>query len=127
MTDVRALFCIFIGGGLGSLGRYGLSVWVNRLTGGAFPWATMGVNVLGCLLIGMFGGCAAHFGWGREVRLLLTVGLCGGFTTFSTFSNEALLLLRSGHYVWFALYAAGSLLLGLFGVWLGLRLADCLH
>lgn len=116
---------VFLGGGAGSVARYLLTV-LGRQLGVAGPWPTLAINVLGCVLIGLFSGLLGRSMLGRESGLLLTVGLCGGFTTFSTFGNEALGLLRDGRYPAFAVYVCGSVLLGLAGVWGGIRWADCL-
>ena len=110
----------FLGGGTGSVLRYLAGMWIGS---GAFPCATLAVNAVGSLAIGVFGGWAARFGWGETLRLSLTVGLCGGFTTFSTFSKESLALMEGGSYGLFALYAAGSVALGIAAVALGFWLA----
>ena len=93
---------------------------IGRNITSAFPWPTLSVNLLGCLLIGLLYTLSEHCSLAQEYRLLLTVGLCGGFTTFSTFSNEALHLLRSGMHWQFACYVCGSVALGLAGVFAGL-------
>lgn len=111
---------IFLGGGCGSLMRYAVGTLIPSA---AFPWATFAVNALGSFAIGLFGGLAARFGWSEGVRLALTVGLCGGFTTFSTFSKESLALAESGRWSAFGAYVVGSLLLGLAAVALGYYLA----
>ena len=111
---------VFIGGGAGSVCRYLASLFVGRTAGSVFPWPTLAVNILGCLLIGLFYAWSERWTLPQEYRLLLTVGLCGGFTTFSTFSNEALQLLRTGLFGWFACYVGCSLVLGLTGVFFGL-------
>ena len=117
---------VFLGGGLGSVLRYMLSMlgqhmklnpiswWGQTL----LPWPTLIANIAGCLLIGLFYSFSDRFGWTSDTRLLLTTGLCGGFTTFSTFSYEGLNLLRTGHFGMFALYFALTLCLGLAAVWL---------
>ena len=88
-----------------------------------FPLATWVVNVSGCLVIGLLYGC---FERGQvmnpDIRLFLTVGLCGGFTTFSTFMNENFQLLRGEQFLIMALYATLSLLVGLLAVWAGYAL-----
>lgn len=85
-----------------------------------FPVATFVVNVLGCFAIGFFSGMALQSTHINDTwRLFLTVGFCGGFTTFSTFANENLNLLQNGHIVGFALYAALSLFVGIIAVYLG--------
>ena len=111
---------VFLGGGTGSVLRYLVGLWIGSA---AFPWATFAVNVVGSLAIGLFGGWASRFGWGEALRLSLTVGLCGGFTTFSTFSKESLVLIEGGSYGMFALYAADSVALGIAAVALGFWLA----
>ena len=111
------LVCIgsFFGGGM----RYLVALLHERLTGptavayGSFPWVTFAVNVLGCLLIGLFTGIAASDHLPAQWKLVLVTGFCGGFTTFSTFSYEALALLRNGHTGTFVLYILLSVCLGL--------------
>lgn len=128
---MRDLLFIFLGGGFGSLFRYGLVLAKDHLRLNPisifgqtlFPWPTLTANVLGCLLIGLFYSLSARLDWSPEVRLLLTTGLCGGFTTFSTFSNEGLQLLRGGQYLMFVIYLTLTLILGLTavacGIWMG--------
>ncbi len=111
---------VFLGGGCGSALRYAVGF---AMPSSAFPWATFAVNVVGSFAIGLFGGWSARFGWSDGVRLALTVGLCGGFTTFSTFSKEALALAESGRWGVFGAYVIGSVLLGLAAVALGYFLA----
>jgi len=116
---MNALY-VFLGGGVGSVLRYLVGLWIGST---AFPWATFAVNAVGSLAIGLFGGWAARFGWGEALRLSLTVGLCGGFTTFSTFSKESLALIEGGSYGLFALYVAGSVALGIIATAIGFWLA----
>lgn len=111
---------VFLGGGTGSVLRYLVGMCIGSAV---FPWATFAVNAVGSFAIGLFGGLASRFGWGEAVRLSLTVGLCGGFTTFSTFSKESLALIESGSYGLFALYTAGSVTLGIIATALGFWLA----
>ena len=110
------VLCVFLGGGAGSVLRYLVGLWIGST---AFPWATFAVNAVGSLAIGLFGGGASRFGWSEALRLSLVVGLCGGFTTFSTFSKESLALIEGGSYGLFVLYAAGSIVLGLVATALG--------
>lgn len=110
---------VFLGGGVGSVLRYLVALAIPA----AFPWATLAVNVGGSLAIGLFGGWSERFGWPEALRLALTVGLCGGFTTFSTFSKESLALAQSGRWCAFAAYVFGSVALGLAAVMLGYAVA----
>jgi fluoride exporter len=84
-----------------------------------FPLGTLAVNVLGSLLIGFLYALFSRQIIGEDYRLFLAVGFCGGFTTFSTFSNENLHLMRDGQWLSFILYTVGTLLLCLISVWLG--------
>lgn len=116
---IRNMLFVALGGAIGSVARYLVSKMVNESFSSSFPIATMLVNVAGCVLIGVFLYLSERFSLGESSRLLLTVGLCGGFTTFSTFMNENLLLLRAGSICQLALYAGGSVALGLLGVFAG--------
>jgi CrcB protein len=120
----KALF-VGVGGFIGSILRYWTSGWVQQLTGSAaFPFGTLAVNTLGCLVIGFLSQLAETRGvFTPETRALVFVGVLGGFTTFSTFSNESVNLLR-GNEVFPALAnITAHLLLGLGAVWLGRALA----
>lgn len=109
----KVLLAVFLGGGIGSLMRYGAQCVLHRLVVPfLFPWATFGVNILGSFLIGLFYVWAARFNLPETTRLLLTTGLCGGFTTFSTFSHEGMEMLRGGHYAAFLLYVVASVVVG---------------
>ena len=107
---------VFLGGGTGSVLRYLVGMWIGSAV---FPWATFAVNAVGSFAIGLLGGWASRFGWGEALRLSLTVGLCGGFTTFSTFSKESLALVEAGRWCAFAAYAIGSVAVGIAAVALG--------
>lgn len=85
----------------------------------SFPWATFTINILGSFLIGLFYTLSARFNLSTEVRVLLTTGLCGGFTTFSTFSNDGLIMIKQGFYGVFLLYTSVSILVGIVAVFAG--------
>ncbi len=117
---MKLLFYIFLGGGIGSVCRYLLTLSINRQLTTAFPAGTFAVNVTGCFLIGLLYGVAIRYSWfNAEWRLFLITGICGGYTTFSTFSYEAVGLIREGNYGYFLLYVAGSIVLGLLATMLG--------
>ena len=112
----------FLGGGL----RYAVSRGFTLIVETSFPFATFLVNILGCLFIGFFSGLpqsgSSFWGLRPETRLLLTTGLCGGFTTFSTFMKESQWL--AGRHSWvMAAYIVLSLVLGFAAVWGGQHLA----
>ncbi|MCM2344754.1 MAG: fluoride efflux transporter CrcB [Alphaproteobacteria bacterium] len=112
------LLAVAAGGALGALLRHG----VNHLSAGAaFPWGTMVVNISGSLLMGLFIGMSALFlDIPPALRAFLTVGMLGAFTTFSTFSMDAVLLLEKGRLIEGVLYIAGSVGLSLLALVLGL-------
>lgn len=120
------LFCIFIGGGLGSICRYSIGAYLIHAAHNRLPWATLVANALGCLLIGLLMGYfeRTHTNW---LYMLLITGFCGGFTTFSTFSNESVQLMRQGLYTMAFGYMALSLVIGLSAVGVGLYAAKMLY
>lgn len=124
---MKELLVVFIGGGMGSVTRYTLGRWVNSLHGHHFPYGTLVVNVVACLLMGLAIGFADHRQWiGPHARLLLVAGFCGGFSTFSAFSTETLQLMQQGHYTSTALYVAGSVVLCVLATWAGISISRAL-
>ena len=125
-APLPALGLAFVGGGLGSALRYLLGLLGAQLLGQLSPWMTWGINLLGSLALGYLLGLSDRTlgSWSPELRILLGAGFCGGFTTFSTFSAEALGLLRSAAYLEATLYILLSVGLGLGASLLGLRLAQ---
>lgn len=123
---IRTLICIFLGGGTGSVLRYCVQLMLNeRMLPHSFPWSTFVVNVLGSFLIGWFYVLSARCNLSVEMRLMLATGLCGGFTTFSTFSNDGLLMLKQGFYGMFMLYALLSVAVGIVAVFAGGAFGRC--
>lgn len=121
---MKNILLVASGGAVGSVLRYLVSKWIQESSATAFPLATMVVNIVGCLLIGIFYGLTERWGLSGELKLLLTVGFCGGFTTFSTFMNENLMLLRSQEALLSCLYVALSVGIGLLAVWAGKTIAS---
>lgn len=124
---MNALIAVGAGSCLGGIARYLLSKIVQTAAGGVFPWGTFVVNILGCFIIGfVYGAIDRGFALPDWVRLFVTVGFCGGFTTFSTFMNENYLLFGAGRLGLVMLYAAASLVTGLAmtysGYWLAGRI-----
>jgi CrcB protein len=105
------LLLIALGGAVGSLLRYLVGGAIQRSSASGFPVGTMFVNVVGCFLVGVFVRFLLNMQTSVELRALLIVGFCGGFTTFSTFSYETVGLLEGGEYVRATRYVLGSLLL----------------
>jgi CrcB protein len=112
---------VFIGAGIGGVLRHGVNVGATRLFGFDFPYGTMIVNAVGSFIMGLFAGYFAYrTGVPHHVRLFLTTGILGGFTTFSTFSLDAAVLIERHSYGAAAAYVAGSVVAGLAALFLGL-------
>jgi fluoride exporter len=124
-ADITPLFAslnVAAGGAVGALARFHLGRAVSQATGpgAAFPWATFAVNVLGCLAMGLLAGWLARGSGHEAARLLLGVGLLGGFTTFSAFGLEMVGLFERGSPGLAVAYALASVIAGVMALWLGL-------
>ncbi len=121
------LLLVFAGGGLGSIFRYLIGIWLNKndfLT----PWGTFTVNILGSLLIGLLAGYnLRNLNLSHEYQALIIVGFLGGFTTFSSFAFENLIMLQQGKFLLFAAYFSVTLIVGLFAVSLGYHLSGYIN
>lgn len=114
---------VFLGGGLGAALRHGVNIWSARLFGLAFPWGTLIVNVVGSTVMGLLAAwfaLRADAGLSQHARLFLTTGILGGFTTFSAFSLDTVLLWERNETGLAAAYVAASVILSVGGLLLGL-------
>ena len=117
------LLDVFIGGGLGAVARYLLQGFVYRFSGTEFPYGTLIVNILGCFTIGLLmSSMEERFLATPTLRLFLTIGILGGFTTFSSFSYETMALLREGNFLAGGINVLSSVVVCLGATWLGLGL-----
>jgi CrcB protein len=124
----QQLGLVAAGGALGAAGRFLVSGWMTRAMGGAFPWGTLAVNLLGSLLAGFLlvwleGRGSSALLW----RAFLMVGVLGGLTTWSALMVELYLLQRGGGPHWGGIYLGASLVGGLGLLWLGMRIGDALR
>ena len=110
---MRYLLVVGAGGALGSISRYLLSQFIQNKTLSQFPYGTLTVNILGCFLIGAIYAFSTRSAVNAEMRLFLATGLCGGFTTFSAFSNETVAMLRDGQLLFAGIYIAASVFCGI--------------
>lgn len=112
---MKAYLLVALGGAIGSLSRFGIGELFSNKTQSAFPWATLFINLLGCLVIGLIIGIFERYQLlsHHSLRSFFVVGLCGGFTTFSTFSLETLRLFQSSQNIQAITYVLISILLGL--------------
>jgi len=121
---VKTFWAIAFGAAVGGVSRYYLSTAVQHRMGSAFPWGTLLINVTGSILLGFIMRYAlATPGVSVELRVLLTTGFCGGYTTFSTYSYETATLLEDGQLGRAGTYALASMLLALAGTFGGFALA----
>jgi CrcB protein len=106
------IFAVATGGAIGSVARYLVGIGSGKLFGLNFPWGTLIINVTGSFLIGLFIGLfAARWDLPQAMRVFLTVGMCGGYTTFSTFSLDAFYLMERGEVAAAGAYMVGSVVL----------------
>jgi fluoride exporter len=123
---MQNIIWIAIGSALGGAGRYWLSGIVANLWGETFPWGTLIINILGSLVIGFFATLTGPDGRllvSTAARQFVMIGICGGFTTFSSFSLQTLNLVNDGEWLYAGLNIGGSVLLCLVAVWAGHAIA----
>jgi CrcB protein len=127
---MQSYLWIAIGGAFGSVARYWCSGVAARLFGESFPWGTLIVNVLGSLVIGFFAAITGPDGRllvGTVTRQFVMVGICGGYTTFSSFSLQTLNLLHEGQWLYAGANIVASVALCLIAIWLGHAAASSLN
>ena len=129
-AEMNVYFWIAMGSALGGMARYWCSGVAARLLGETFPWGTLLINIVGSFFIGFFGtlmGPDGRIFVGSTARQFVMVGICGGFTTFSSFSLQTLNLLNDSEWVMAGGYVGASVLLCLIGVWSGYAIAVALN
>jgi len=121
--NLNAFLIVFLGGGIGAAIRHGVYTWLGRLSGHEFPLGIMAINISGSILMGLASGYLtfrAGEGWTQSARLFITTGVLGGYTTFSAFSLDAMLLYERGEIASALFYVAGSVALSIIGLAFGL-------
>jgi len=110
------------GGAIGAMSRYGLSAVIGRLWPMSFPLATLLINIIGSVAMGLFVGLMARLmpGWADDARLFAAVGILGGFTTFSAFSLDTIVLIERGELLQAGFYVLLSVVVCVIGLYLGL-------
>jgi len=129
-VSMENLLWIALGGALGTAGRYLISGWVASLIGETFPFGTMLINVTGSFIIGFFGALTGPDGRiyvGSTARQFVMTGMCGGYTTFSSFSLQTLNLMNDGEWAYAGANVGFSVLLCLIAVWAGAMLAHSIN
>jgi CrcB protein len=122
---IKVFTLVGVGGAIGSICRYLVAQYFQtRFAESGFPYGTMVVNITGCFVIGLIFAIGARTGFLSDWRLFLVTGICGGYTTFSSFSFEAMSLLHNKGIVHFFAYVGGSVILGLLATFIPIYIGD---
>lgn len=119
---MKIIIAIGTGSFIGAVCRYLLSQFIHTKFLSTFPFGTLVVNILGCLLIGLVFGVSSRVNLAQEWRLFLATGLIGGFTTFSAFSYETINMLRDGQFWYASAYVVSSVVVGLIATFIGIAI-----
>lgn len=124
----RQILLLVLGGGIGTIIRYFVQQLLVRNSHSGLPYGTMFANLSGCLLIGLFYGIISRCPWldKDSIRLFIITGLCGGYTTFSSFSIDGIMMLERGEILQFIIYTTVSVVFGLLLCWLGISISKIL-
>lgn len=119
---MQSFILVGVGGAMGAMARFGAGKLIGQVWPGSFPLATLLINILGSTLMGLLVGLLARFApsWNETARLFAAVGVLGGFTTFSAFSLETVMLIERGDMLWAGAYVLLSVVVCLAGLYLGL-------
>jgi len=117
--DVVAALMVFIGSGAGGVLRYGIDALVGGRSASAMPWGILAINVTGSFAIGLLGGMVER----ESLRALVLIGLLGGYTTFSAFSRDTVLLAQQGRWGLGAMYVVASVALSVGACWMGMKIS----
>jgi len=119
---MKILLLIGTGSFIGGVLRYSISQFIQTKFLSTFPFGTLGVNIMGCFVIGLVFALSERTNMSPEMRLFLATGICGGFTTFSAFSNETFSLMRDGQFFYASAYITSSVLFGVLATFFGYSL-----
>jgi CrcB protein len=123
---MKIVLLVGFGSFIGGMSRYLVTLFVQNKVLSTFPYGTLAVNIIGCFLIGVIYGLSERGNMNPEWRLFLATGIMGGFTTFSSFSNETVSMLRDAEYLPAFSYVAFSIIVGLAATFGGISLIKCL-
>ena len=126
MRDITACLVVGMGGFVGANARYLLGRWALQRWGTGFPYGTFVINILGCLILGLFGTLADRLAWNDYWRFLVAIGFVGAFTTFSTFEYKSFQLVSQGSFAHAAVNILGSVIIGFIAVYIGVVIARLL-